>query len=158
MAYLLVRDTEQLAVCCLYLLLRRAVVDFPGTTRSSPSLWVVVSTATGKLPRDGDAKFFPCRVPWYVWQGVVIPVLTVSNPWEVPLVIGSAAIPNTLTGQCLDLGVEIQTTLRKSLRIEGNVAQIGIGEYDNLIAAISQELGLLMVEQGLLPAGRIPRG
>lgn len=155
MGILSVRDTKQLAVCCLYLLLRRAVVSFPGSTRSSPSIWVVVERTPGKMLQDGDVNFFPCRTPWYVWQGVVIPVLTVSNPWDNPLVYGSGAVPNPVTGQCFDLGVEIQTTLRQSLRLDPNVNRLDLQAYNDLIANLSQALGLLMVQQKLLPAGRI---
>lgn len=155
MSYRVVQDTKHMAIGCLYLLTRRAIPDFPGTTRASPSLWVYVHQAAGPGLRPGDEKFFPFRVSWKVWQYVIIPVLTVTNPGTDPSLIGSGATPDPLTGKCYDLGIEIQTTLRRSLRMEGNVARVDLREYDNLIALLSQALGLLMVEQGMLPAGRV---
>lgn len=153
MGYQINQDTKHLAVVCLYLIAGRAIPDFPGTTRASPSTWVWVSQSTGRPLKAGDEIYFPSKVSWKIWQWVVIPVLTVTNPWTDPNLIGSGSDP--LTGKCYDLGVEIRTTLRRSLRLEGNVARIDLGDYDNLIALLSQSLALLMVDQGWLPAGRI---
>lgn len=148
-------SVKRLAVGCLYLLLRKAIPDFPGTTRGAPSLWVVVSLAWGEPLRPQDRIQFPMRIPWYIWNNVVIPILTVTNPGTDPSDIGSGSIPNPVTGQCYDLGVEVITTLRTSLRIEGNVYQIDLGDYDTLIAKLVQAIGMLMEDQGYLPSGTI---
>jgi hypothetical protein len=95
------------------------------------------------------------KVPWYIWHRVVVPILTVTNPGTDPSNIGSGAVPDPVTGKCYDLGVEIKTTLRTSLRIEGNVYQMGLKDYDILIAKLTRVIGMLMVDQGYLPAGSV---
>lgn len=146
---------RRLAIGCLYLLARKAIPDFPGSTRAAPSQIVFVSLAWGEPLRQEDKIQFPMRVPWYIWQRVVVPILTVTNPGTDPSNIGSGAIPDPVTGKCYDLGVEIKTTLRTSLRIEGNVYQIGLKDYDTLIAKLTMMVGMLMVDQGYLPVGSV---
>jgi len=153
-----VQEAKHLAIGCLYLLARRAIPDFPGTTRAAPSEWVVVSLATGKPLRDGDQVYFPFKIQWNIWQWVIIPILTVTDPGRAPYVIGSGSVPNQLTGKCYDLGVEIQTTLRDNLRLQGNVASIGYGDYDSLIGKLTVAIGMLLEDQGYVPTGRITKG
>lgn len=68
-------DLERIALGCVYLINQKAVVEFPNTTRSHPSDYAVVILSPGKLLRDGDAAFFPFKVPWDLWQNVVVPLL-----------------------------------------------------------------------------------
>lgn len=82
-----------------------------------------------------------------------MPILTVTNPGTDPSNIGSGAIPDPITGKCYDLGVEIKTTLRVSLRMEGNVYQIDLGSYDDLLVRLSRVIRMMMVDQGFLPVG-----
>lgn len=146
---------RRLAIGCLYLLARKAIPDFPGSTRASPSQIVFVNLAWGEPLRQEDRIQFPMRVPWYIWQRVVIPILTVTNPGTDPTNIGSGAVPDPMTGECYDLGVEIKTTLRASLRIEGNTYQMSAKNYDILLAKLVRVIGMLMVDQGYLPAGSV---
>ncbi len=145
---------RRLAIGCLYLLARRAIPDFPGSTRSAPSRIVVVTLAHGEPLRQQDRMYFPMRVSGDVWHHVVVPILTVTNPGTDPSDIGSGSVPDPVTGKCYDLGVEIKT-LQTSLRVEGNVYQIGLKDYDNLIARLEKAIGMLMVDQGYLPAGSV---
>lgn len=69
-------NSEQVAIGCLHLLARRAIVEFPGTTRSHPSPWAIVSLTGTEALQSGWTKTFPFRVPWDLWQYVVIPVLS----------------------------------------------------------------------------------
>lgn len=146
---------RRLAIGCLYLLARKAIPDFPGSTRSSPSMIVFVNLAWGEPLRAGDKIQFPMQVPWYIWQRVVVPILTVTNPGADPTNIGSGAVPDPITGKCYDLGVEIKTTLQASLRIDGNVYQIGLQNYGTLIAKLDRMIRMLMVDQGYLPIGSV---
>ena len=148
-------SVRRLAIGCLYLLVRKAIPDFPGSTRGSQSMWVFVGLAHGQPLRPEDRIQFPMRVPWYVWQNVVIPILTVTNPGTDPSAIGSGSIPDPVTGKTYDLGIEIRTILRASLRIEGNSYLIGLGDYDVILAKLVQAIGMLMEDQGQIPVGSI---
>lgn len=146
---------RRLAIGCLYLLARKAIPDFPGSTRASPSRIVFVNLAWGEPLRQEDRALFPLRVHWDIWDKVVVPILTVTNPGTDPSNIGSGSVPDPVTGKCYDLGVEIKTTLRTSLRIEGNVYQVESKNYDILIAKLTKAIGMLMVDQGYLPSGSV---
>lgn len=137
-------SVRRLAIGCLYLLARKAIPDFPGSTRGSPSETVFVNLAYGQPLRPEDKIQFPMKIPWYLWKNVVIPILTVTD-------LGT---PNTV-GSKYDLGVEIITNLRVSLRIEKNVANIDIGNYESIIVLLIQAIGMLMEDQGYLPSGII---
>jgi len=67
------QDTVRLSVCSLYYLMGCATLNFPGTSTSGPSLWVVV----GVNRKEGlpDRHLFPMKVPWDVWHEVVVPVV-----------------------------------------------------------------------------------
>jgi hypothetical protein len=95
------------------------------------------------------------QIPWYMWKDVVIPILTVTNPNTDPTDIGSGSIPDPVTGKCYDMGVEIYTTLRTSLQMEGNVCQIGLGNYDTLLDKLIHTIGMMMEDQGYLPVGSV---
>lgn len=144
---------RRLSIGCLYLLVRKAIPDFPGSTRSAPSQIVFVNLAWGEPLRPEDRIQFPMRVPWNIWHRVVVPILTVTNPGTDPSDIGSGAIPDPVTGKCYDLGVEIKTTLRTSLRIEGNIYQMGMRDYETLLVKLDRMVALLMMDQGFLPVG-----
>lgn len=151
-------NAKRLAVGCFYLLARRAIPNFPGSTRGSPSEVVFLELSHGPLIQQSDKVFFPMRIPWYIWKNVVIPLITVTNPGTDPSLVGSGATPDPITGKCYDLGVEIKTTLRASLRIEGNVVSINRKEYDVIIGKITQALGMLLEDQGYVPLGLITNG
>ena len=69
-------EIRRLAVGCLHVLHGRAALDFPGSTRAAPSLWVHVALgATGPLD-PGYVVWFPFRVWWKVWQLGAVPVVT----------------------------------------------------------------------------------
>lgn len=68
-------DLYRIALGCIYILADRAEVDFPGTTRAAPSEWVVVSRNVKPPLHSGDNHFFPFKVPWDLWQNVVVPIL-----------------------------------------------------------------------------------
>jgi len=72
---LLEKETERLAVGVVYLLYRRAVLNFPSTTRSHPSFKVFVQRNTAEPLRSGDTVFFPFQVVWFIWEGTIYPVL-----------------------------------------------------------------------------------
>lgn len=150
---------RRLAVGILWLLTDRAIPSFPGSTRSSPSLWVIVERASGIPLVEGDQGYFPMRVPWHVWSKIVVPILTVTKPTDDPrtLVVGSGAVAegDLTASPCHDLGVEIRTTLRSSLRLSGNTYLLALGDYTILLAKIEQAVGLLLEDQGYLPYGRI---
>ena len=66
-------EIRRLAIGCLHVLYRRALLDFPSSTRAAPSTWVHVSSG---LPLDpGFTVWFPFRVWWKVWQKVAVPVI-----------------------------------------------------------------------------------
>ena len=66
---------KQLAVGCLYALLDRAIVDFPGSGAAQPSPFVLVRVAQRGLMTDQHKVYFPIKVPGRFWQEVVVPVL-----------------------------------------------------------------------------------
>ena len=148
-------QARKLAIGCLYLLVRKAIPDFPTTTRSHPSEFVVVGLAYGKPLREVDRLVFPMKVPWYIWNNVVIPILTVTDPGTDPKMIGSGAVFNVVTGKCYDLGVEIKTTLRDSLHMEGNVRLMNLKEYDVLLEKLVIVIGMMMEDQGYVAKGMI---
>ena len=129
------KRVEKLAIMCLYVLTRKAVVNFPGTSRGSPSLWVVVELGYGKPLREADRVFFPMKIPWDLWNQVIVPVVTVKDP-------------------NFDLGIEFWTTLRDSLRMVNNMIMLD-PEWEILIGRLIQALGLLMEDQGFIPKGSI---
>lgn len=68
-------EIHQIAVGCMYILLRRGMIDFPGSSVAHPSLKVVVSRASGEALRGGDDVYLPFSVAWDVWEFAVVPVL-----------------------------------------------------------------------------------
>lgn len=68
-----------LAIGCACYMKGWAVLDFPGSTKASPSqeVWVQRSIATPKqLPVAEGVFEFPMIVRWDVWRQVVVPILT----------------------------------------------------------------------------------
>lgn len=76
MVVLLEKETERLAVGVVYLLYRRAIANFPSSTRSHPSYLVRVQQSAAEALRPGDKVFFPFQVTWFIWEECVFPVLT----------------------------------------------------------------------------------
>lgn len=148
-------SVKRLAIGCLHLLERRAIPDFPGSTRGSPSEIVFLNLSHGGPLRPQDKVMFPMQIPWYVWKNVIIPVVTVSKPNDDQY--GSGYTPDPVSGECNDFGVEITTTLTSSpsLRVWGNIAILGNGSNDVLIAKLTQAVGKLMENQGYIPVGTI---
>ena len=70
-------DLQRIAVGCLFIQSGFAEVDFPGTTPASPSEWVVVNRNVRPLPAglQGFQHLFPFKVPWDLWQFVVVPLI-----------------------------------------------------------------------------------
>ena len=68
-------DIEAIAVGCLYILMGKGSVSFPGSDRAHPANRVTISRGTGSILRDGDGGIFPFSVPWDIWQSSVVPVL-----------------------------------------------------------------------------------
>lgn len=77
-------DVKRVAVGVLHLLEGRAVVDFPGSTRSSPSRFAVVSLSFGGAIQPQWRLSFPFSVPWDLWQDQVVPVLRVLLADGIP--------------------------------------------------------------------------
>jgi hypothetical protein len=70
-----------LAIGVSYLLLGRALLDFPTTNRAAPSRYVQVSLGTkGPLiGREQDKGRFPMLVAWDIWESAVVPVLRADD-------------------------------------------------------------------------------
>lgn len=71
-------DLQRLSVGILYLMVDRAVLDFPTSTAAHPSDWVFVNRSVGALLREGDGPLFPFKVRWHVWENLVVPIW--NNP------------------------------------------------------------------------------
>jgi hypothetical protein len=81
-------EIKRLAIGCLYLIYRRAEVNFPNTTKAHPSYKVVVQRNATSLIRNGDNAYFPYQVTWFIWETCIYPVL--KSYWHRDLsVLGS---------------------------------------------------------------------
>jgi hypothetical protein len=129
-------DINRLAIGCLNLLAGRAVVDFPSSTRSHPSFFVTVSLSSDVGLKDGDQKYFPFQVPWYIWQRVVVPVLH----------------PETLE---TDFGVAFKDKLVESLRVWKNIDAANLEDYVSLTDHVSMVIATLMELYGYIPSGTV---
>ena len=118
-------DIRQMAVGCLHILLGRAIPDFPGSTRSHPSRWVVVSQAQQGPLTPAYRGYFPFKVIWYVWQDVVVPIL--EDPTN-----------------------QIVTRSNTSLRVKLNQALLGLGSYEEMIEHIQAALVVKLKETGMV--------
>lgn len=119
-------DTRQLAIGVLYLNLRKAVPDFPGSTRSHPAVWVYVNLTCGNS-NIKFSEYFPFKVIWYIWEQVVLPVLEDPNYQVV-----------TRTG---------------NLRNNINQQYLDDGNYDALLDRIESGIVSKLQETGELPGG-----
>lgn len=72
---IITRDMKVWGVILLYVLAGKAHVDFPGASRSRPSMRVHVSLGSTSLFRDGDRKYFPVEVHWKIWNYQILPLL-----------------------------------------------------------------------------------
>lgn len=120
------QDLERVAVACMYLLLDKAALNFPGTSRAHPSELVVISLKPGGLLRDSDRAYFPLSVWWYVWEQGVVPVLK-----------DEANQVKTSTG---------------SLRNKLNLSLVDGKEWDVIVQRIVDALQAHMQTEGLLPS------
>lgn len=91
-------DTRQMAVGILHLNLGKAVVNFPGTTRSHPSTWVVINLGFGGPVDEQFRRYFPFQVIWYLWEQVLLPVL--QNP-DYQIVTKTGSLRNNINQQFL---------------------------------------------------------
>jgi len=119
------KEIHQIAVGCMYILMRRGTVDFPDSTVAHPSPKVVINRATGEALRGGDAVYFPFSVPWDVWQFAAVPILK-DKTYQV---------------FCPD-----------GTRNQGNLALIRLQDYDQYIALIVSGLTAKLQEIGFIPA------
>lgn len=69
------QDIERMAIGALHILKGRALIDFPGTTVAHPSIFVVVSLGIHGALNDGYHGYFPFKVPWELWDGVMAHVI-----------------------------------------------------------------------------------
>ena len=104
---------EALAVGCLYILLEKATVFFPTSTRAAPSHQVVTELGFGTLLRSGDRRYFPMVVRWNIWQEGIVPVLTDTS---LQVTIKRMVSNRTSVEPCLDL---LKTRLLESLQGAG---------------------------------------
>ena len=117
-------EIHQIAVGCFYILLRRGVWNFPGSSVAHPSLVVVVNRGTGEAIRGGDATYFPFSVRWDVWQFAVVPIL--KDP-------------------------TYQVFHPDGTRNAQNLALIQLRDYDKYISLLAAALKSKMQEVGFLP-------
>lgn len=104
-----------LAIACFYVLVGRANVRFPFTTRSKPSELVRVERASFNLLRAGDYLVFPQIVDWRRWDTAVVPVL--EDPALQPLTgINTLRLQREAFDEYL---VRIQDLLLQSFRAAG---------------------------------------
>jgi len=120
-------DTRTLAVGCLYLLVNKATLEFPGSNRAAPSGKVVVNLTPGGIYRPGDRAYFPFWVYWGLWHEAVVPVLE-------------------------DKDVQVIVTDNSSLRVHVNLALLQYDQIDTYVDKIEWYLRKSLVETGWLPA------
>lgn len=115
---------RRIAVGCLHLLLNRASLEFPGSTRGSPSRQVVVVlTPRGALdPNYG--KMFPFSVPGPLWNRVVAPILETQR---------------------------VKIIHSNGKRNRGKVLLLDQGDHESLISSLSGELIAQARIEGYLP-------
>jgi len=80
---LLEKETERLAVGVVYLLYKRAVLNFPSSTRAHPSYLVYVQRSATPELRPGDKVYFPFQVSWFIWEECIFPVLSALWPRDL---------------------------------------------------------------------------
>jgi len=116
---ILEKQVQRIAIGCLYLFMRKAILDFPGSTNAAPSDYVTVSLATGDPLRGGDSVQFPFEVIWHLWERVVTPILQDRALW----VRGPQAPKNNIElaylGQWDVLVANIREALLAKMRDEG---------------------------------------
>jgi len=121
------QQVERLSVGVMYLLMDKAVVDRPTSTRAAPSHVMVVYPQAGiRYLREGDRVYFPIQVSWAVWQSVVVPVLR-------------------------DKSVQFRTQGNPSLRVSRIANLAHLGEWDRYLLEIRTTLMAKLVEEGYLP-------
>lgn len=120
-------DSEiyQIAVGCFYVFMRKAQINFPGSSRAHPSERVVVNRAGPQVLRSGDAAFFPFSVRWDVWQFGVVPFL--QDP-------------------------TYQVFHPDGTRNQANLALIRLGDYDTYINYLAESLRARFQSLGYIPA------
>jgi len=124
-------DMRRLAIGCLYLLTRKATLEWPTSTAAHPSYFVKVTrTAQGPF-REGHNIYFPFMVPTAQWHEAVVPVL-----------------------QNKDLQVYVMDN--PSLRVHPNLILIAIEQVDVLIEKIEFYLLESFIAAGFLPESFSP--
>lgn len=120
-------DSEiyQIAVGCFYIFMRKAQIDFPGSSRAHPSEKVVINRAGPQVLRSGDAAFFPFSVRWDVWQFGVVPFL--QDP-------------------------TYQVFHSDGTRNQGNLALVRLGDYNTYIDHLADSLRARFQSLGYIPA------
>jgi len=124
-------DLQRLSTGCLYILLGRGLIDFPGSDSSHPSLFAVVNRSCMGFIRGGDQKYFPFKVPWDIWEQVVVPVLKDPNN-------------------------QIRTNFTDSLKNQANFGWLQNGGFDFLLEELKAALGRGLQREGFLPAPITP--
>ena len=119
-------DLRALAIGCLYVLTGNAMLEFPGSGRSKPSLKVVVNHRPGFLFRRGDATYFPFWVRWDLWHNGVVPVLQ-------------------------DEAVQTYVANTPSLRIHQNAILLHLKDYETYIEKLIVYLTNSFIDAGYLP-------
>lgn len=128
-------SVSRVAIGVFYLFLDRAIANFPTTTRSHPSIWVVVERASKAPVRSGDTVFFPFKVRGLEWQDCVVPVLSNDT-----------------------LKLKVHEEVKISLRVEANVLLVRQEKWDEMLGKIKDALirsyqaaGYLPVEDTVFP-------
>jgi len=121
-----------LSVICLHLLFRKAIPEFPGSTRSSPSYWVHVSLSSSGPLQPGFGIFFPRKVRWDIWQYVVIPVITGISVY--------------------DTGVEVFQGLDGTGRNWNNLYAARNQDFEQILNKIQSSLEKEMVARRFVPS------
>ena len=122
------QQVERLSVGVLYLLMDKAVVDRPASTRAAPShVMVVYPQARIRYLREGDRMWFPMQVSWAVWQFVVVPVLREKS-------------------------VSFRVQDNSNLRVARIAALAHHGEWERYLLEIQTALMAKLVEEGYLPS------
>lgn len=119
-------DLRALAVGCLYVLTGNAMLDWPGSGRSKPSLRVVVNHRPGRLFQRGHATYFPFWVRWDLWHHGVVPVL-------------------------LNEDVQTYVATNLSLRVEQNAVLLHLKDFETYIEKLIAYLTDSFIDAGYLP-------
>jgi len=119
-------DLRTIAVGCVYLLLNKATLYFPGTNRSGPSHKVIVDLGSKTLLRPSDRVYFPFFVYWGAWHDAVKPVLD-------------------------DKAVQVIVRDNPSLRVQLNKSLIDHQQYDELLSLMERRLLDSFARTGYLP-------